>query len=73
MEWSRDSHFILVGIAKRGVAFVKSMSDPNWDCKIDEGMAGLAFTRWGPSARHILTVSDFKLRLTIWSLSDKTV
>jgi len=73
LEWSKDNHFILVGIARRGIAAVRSVSDANWNCKIDEGMAGLMSCRWAPSARHILTVSDFKVRLTVWSLSDKTI
>ena len=28
---------------------------------------------WAPTSRHILTVSEFNLRLTIWSLVDKSV
>ena len=73
LEWSGDSSFILIGISKRGIAFVKSLVDEDWHCKIDEGMAGLSYCRWGPNPTHVLTVSDFKLRLTIWSLVDKKV
>ena len=29
--------------------------------------------RWASTDRHVLTVSDCKLRLTIWSLTDKSV
>lgn len=36
-------------------------------------MAGLQHCRWAPTNRHILTVSDYKVRLTVWSLSDKSV
>lgn len=68
LEWSADNSFILIGIAKRAIAFVKSLVDDDWHCKIDEGMAGLSSCRWGPNATHILTVSEFKLRMTIWSL-----
>ena len=73
LEWSQDNSFILIGIAKRAIAFVKSLVDDDWHCKIDEGMAGLASCRWGPSSTHIITVSEFKLRMTVWSLQDKTV
>eukprot|EP00252_Welwitschia_mirabilis_P019741 TRINITY_DN4656_c0_g1_i1.p1 TRINITY_DN4656_c0_g1~~TRINITY_DN4656_c0_g1_i1.p1 ORF type:complete len:393 (-),score=58.09 TRINITY_DN4656_c0_g1_i1:241-1419(-) len=45
-----------------------SLSQPEWTCKIDEGHAGIAYARWSPDSRHILTVSDFQLRLTVWSL-----
>jgi hypothetical protein len=36
-------------------------------------MAGLAYALWGPTLNHILTVSEFKIRLTVWSLQDKSV
>lgn len=26
------------------------------------------YNRWSPDSRHILTTSDFQLRLTVWSL-----
>ena len=64
---------VLVGIHKRGVAYARNVYDAQWSCKIDEGLAGLAYCRWAPSSRHILTVSDMKLRLTMWSLVDRTV
>lgn len=51
----------------------KSLVDSDWNCKLDEGMAGLSHCRWGPRNTHILTISEFKLRLTIWSLEDKSV
>jgi hypothetical protein len=71
LEWSNDSNFILIGIAKRGLVLAKSLIDNDWNCKIDEGMAGLAYCRWGPKPTHIITISEFKLRMTIWSLADK--
>jgi WD40 repeat protein len=45
-----------------------SLSQPDWTCKIDEGSAGIAYARWSPDSRHILTTSEFQLRLTVWSL-----
>jgi hypothetical protein len=41
LEWSHDSNLIMIGIGKRSLVFVKSLHDPDWQCKIDEGMAGL--------------------------------
>lgn len=73
LEWSPDGMFILIGVAKKAQAFVKSMVDPEWQGKIDEGLAGLANCMWAPTSRHIMTVSDFNLRLTVWSLVDKSV
>ncbi|XP_022159755.1 WD repeat-containing protein WRAP73 isoform X3 [Momordica charantia] len=45
-----------------------SLTQPEWTCKIDDGPAGIAYARWSPDSRHILTTSDFQLRLTVWSL-----
>ena len=36
-------------------------------------MAGVVACRWAPDARHILTMADFQLRVTLWSLTTKTV
>lgn len=73
LEWSPDSNLIMIGIAKRGLVFVKSLVDDEWQCKIDEGMAGLSKCRWGPDSTHVITISEFKLRMSVWVLSDKSV
>ena len=73
LEWSYDSNMILIGISKRALVFVKSLHDNEWNCKIDEGMAGLAYCRWGPFSNHVITISEFKIRLTVWNLADKSV
>ena len=73
LEWSPDGAYILIGIQKRAQAFVKSVTDPEWQCKIDEGLAGMVSCRWAPTSRHVITVSEFNLRLTVWSMIDKSV
>ena len=73
LEWSPDGVYILIGIQKRAQAFVKSVADAEWQCKIDEGLAGLLSCRWAPTSRHVVTVSEFNLRLTVWSMVDKSV
>lgn len=50
-----------------------SIENAEWYCKIDEGLAGLTACRWAPDARHILTLADFQLRVTLWSLTTKAV
>lgn len=49
------------------------MDQPEWNCKIDEGSSRLIGCYWSADSRHILTMSDFHLRLTLWSLVNKTV
>ena len=73
LEWSQDGVYILIGISKRAQAFVKSVQDPDWQCKIDEGLAGMVHCSWAPTSRHVITISEFNLRLTVWSMIDKSV
>ncbi|XP_059461014.1 uncharacterized protein LOC132190135 isoform X1 [Corylus avellana] len=68
IEWALDSEYILCGLYKRPMIQAWSLTQPEWTCKIDEGPAGIAYARWSPDGRHILTTSDFQLRLTVWSL-----
>ncbi|KAH9647902.1 wd repeat-containing protein WRAP73 [Citrus sinensis] len=68
IEWALDSEYILCGLYKRLMIQAWSLTQPEWTCKIDEGLAGIAYARWSPDSRHILTTSDFQLRLTVWSL-----
>ena len=69
--WSPNSSFILVAIAKRNICYVRNIYDPEWHCKIDEGMSGLEYARFSPDSKHVLTVSEFKVRMTIWDIGQK--
>lgn len=68
VEWAPDSEYVLCGLYKRAMVQAWSISQPEWTCKIDEGLAGISHARWSPDSRHIITTSDFQLRLTVWSL-----
>ena len=52
---------------------MKSIQDHEWQCKIDEGLSGMVNCLWAPTSRHVLTISEFNLRLTVWSMVDRTV
>lgn len=73
IEWSSDSQYVLCSMLKRGVAQVWSVSAKEWHCKIDEGPVGLSHARFSPDGRHVLATADFRLRITIWSLCDRSV
>eukprot|EP00026_Physarum_polycephalum_P009526 Phypoly_transcript_09653.p1 GENE.Phypoly_transcript_09653~~Phypoly_transcript_09653.p1 ORF type:complete len:449 (+),score=50.72 Phypoly_transcript_09653:22-1347(+) len=73
IEWSSDSTYILCAMLKRGTVQVWCINQPRWTCKIDEGLAGLVHARWSPDGRHILTTADFQVRITVWSLVNKSV
>ena len=49
------------------------IANTDWTCKIDEGSIGLLSCCWSPDSRHILTTSNFHLRISIWSLVTKSV
>ena len=70
LAWSPDSQLVLTAILKRAVVQLWSVQDASWNCKISEGVAGLVHVRWTPDARHIVTVSDYQLHATVWSLED---
>ncbi|KAI9014635.1 hypothetical protein BC832DRAFT_589137 [Gaertneriomyces semiglobifer] len=71
VSWSPDSELILCASYKLGHIQVWSMKDEAWTAKISEGLGGLTNVQWAPDARHIMSFSDFQLRLTIWSLVTK--
>ncbi len=48
------------------------MDNFEWQCRIDEGMAGLSGALWAPDSRRVLTICNFNVRLTIWSLIDRS-
>ncbi|KAK7071614.1 WD repeat-containing protein wrap73 [Halocaridina rubra] len=73
LDWAPDSCYILTSSYKRGISEVWSLDDPEWRCKIDEGTAGLVKVCWAPDSRHILTTAEFHLRVTVWSLVNKSV
>jgi WD40 repeat protein len=53
---------------------VFAVRQPDWRCRIDEGVAGLVHSSWAPDSRHIVTVADFQIHMTLWSLTtQKTV
>ncbi|DAZ96823.1 TPA: hypothetical protein N0F65_007084 [Lagenidium giganteum] len=70
IAWSDDSELVSTAMYKRSVVQVWSVKDASWSCKINEGLAGMIFARWAPDSRHFVTVSDFQLHATVWSLTD---
>nr|CAB3267764.1 WD repeat-containing protein WRAP73 [Phallusia mammillata] len=73
VDWSSDSQFLLCAMYKRGMCQVWSIDQPDWTCKIDEGSAGLIHALWSPDGRHVLTAASFNLRVTVWSLVNKSI
>ncbi|CCI44373.1 unnamed protein product [Albugo candida] len=72
IAWSTNSVLIAAASFKRGILQLWSIKDPSWTCKISEGIAGLTSFIWLPDSIHVLTVSDFQLYATLWSLRDRS-
>ncbi|KAJ3294247.1 WD repeat-containing protein wrap73 [Borealophlyctis nickersoniae] len=71
VAWAPDSDLVLCASFKLGLIQVFSLRDEGWTAKIDEGVAGCTAVEWTPDARHLLSFSDFQLRITVWSLTTK--
>ncbi|DBA84979.1 TPA: hypothetical protein ACH3X2_005718 [Trebouxia sp. C0005] len=72
VQWCPSSTYIMCGLVKRAIVQVWSVVEPDWTCKIDEGLAGAEAVQWSPDGLHILVTADFQIRITIWSLASKS-
>lgn len=72
IEWSPDSSLILCGIFKSTYVEIKSLDNPEWQCKINEGFSGLNHIKWVPDSRKLISSCEFNIKLSVWSLIDKT-
>lgn len=53
---SPDGQYLLCVLKKGAAAYVFDVNpDSDWSCIISEGAGGLAYARWIPTSRHILT------------------
>mmetsp|Transcript_26229 Transcript_26229/g.47281 ORF Transcript_26229/g.47281 Transcript_26229/m.47281 type:complete len:439 (-) Transcript_26229:339-1655(-) len=71
LEWSSCSKYVLCVLMGRAVVQFFAIDSMNQIARIDEGLGGLRAAKWLPSGRHVITLSDFGMRLTIWSLTNK--
>eukprot|EP00842_Homolaphlyctis_polyrhiza_P006033 jgi/Hompol1/6430/HPOL_002895-RA len=69
--WSPDSCYLFCVSFRLATIQLFSIQDESWTAQIDEGLAGCVAVRWTPDGRHLMSFSDFQLRITIWSLCTK--
>ena len=70
--WSPDSSLVLMAFYKTGICEIRSISNPKWTCTINESQSGIINCLWTPDSRKIILFNDFNVRLSIWSLVDKS-
>lgn len=72
IEWSSDSALVLIAFYKSGIVEIKAIANSEWTCTINESMSGVSYARWTPDSRKVLIINDFNVRMSIWSLVDKS-
>jgi hypothetical protein len=61
--WSNDSDLILVASYKMATFQIWSLTDESWAAQIDEGIVGCVKVQWAPDGRHILSFSNFEVKM----------
>ena len=73
LEWSPDSTLLCCAMQKLDTVQVFSLAYPEeFSCRISEGVAGVVDVLWAPDSRHLLTVADFQLHISVWSLTGES-
>ena len=70
--FSPDSNYIMCCVFSRNTVQIFSMVDSAWRCRINEGVAPIVKAEWTPDSRNIITVSDFGIQMSIWSLTENS-
>jgi hypothetical protein len=72
VSFSPDGVYVFCAMFSRNAIQVFCVVDPEWHCRINEGVAGIVGAMWAPDSRGIVTESDFGIQLSVWSLIDGT-
>lgn len=70
--FSPDGAYIMCCIFSRNAIQVFNIADVDWRCRINEGVAAITGAEWAPDSRSIITVSDFGVQMSIWSLTENS-
>ncbi|MCQ2821572.1 MAG: WD40 repeat domain-containing protein [archaeon] len=62
----------MLAFYKTGICEIKSIANDEWFCTINESQSGVIYSRWTPDSRKVLIFNDFSVRMSIWSLIDKS-
>jgi len=47
-EFSQDSKYFLIVMAKRGIVEARSIQEEDWTCKIEDQVSGILYARFSP-------------------------
>jgi len=71
IEWSPRGPFLLCAQHKRGVVQVFDVRSKDWSFRINAGISGVIDAMFSPDGGHIVTFSDFQLKLTVWDVGSR--
>ncbi|KAG8171144.1 hypothetical protein JTE90_014019, partial [Oedothorax gibbosus] len=71
--WSPNSELIYCHISKQNSIQVWSVVNLTWRCKIEENPLSIADVFWAPDSQHLLVVSEFHIKITVWSLVSRSI
>ncbi|XP_054719846.1 WD repeat-containing protein WRAP73-like isoform X2 [Uloborus diversus] len=72
MQWSANSELICCGALKESIQ-IFNLKNPYWICKLNEESLSADKVYWAPDSFHILLISEFSIKLTIFSLASSLV
>jgi len=80
IRWSPDSKLVAASCihgpfdSVATIVHIFSVHTPDWKAVIKDGaLSGVANILFTPDSRHLIVVSEYHIRLTVWSLSSKVV
>ncbi|RKP37808.1 WD40-repeat-containing domain protein [Dimargaris cristalligena] len=68
IQWGPHSDYILSASYKQAKVDVWNLQDEKRHIDIEDAFCGMNSARWCPDGIHIMVVSEFQVRLSIWSL-----
>ena len=72
IAWSSTGSHVMCVLYKHASVHAFSISDPEWHCNLTEGLAGIAAAYWCPDGVRLLTVAEFQVKMSVWSLVDRS-
>lgn len=71
--FSPDSQFVLCAGYKAGVVLIFSLDQVDWRGRLESGAGGLVGVSWSGDSRHLITLAEWGVMATVWSLASKSV
>ena len=71
LVFSPNSQFFMAVMGKSNVLELRGVEDQEWKCRIADSKSGISGARWIPDSQQIMTIANFQLRASVYSLVTK--